>query len=45
VSHIHISHILTYNSVSGYQHLTPTGEESTLILIYNPVRRLTHISN
>ena len=45
VSHIHTSHILTYNPVSGYQHLTPTGERSTLILTYNPVSELTHISN
>ena len=43
VSHIHISHILTYNLVSGYQHLTPAGEGSTLILTYNPVSGFTHI--
>ena len=45
MSHVHISHILTYNLVNGYQHLTPAGEESTLILTYNPVSGLTHISN
>ena len=45
MSHIHISHILTYNPVSGYQHLTPTGEESTLIPAYNPMSELTHIPN
>ena len=43
--HIYISHILTYNPVSGYQHLTPASEESTHILIYNPVSRFTHISD
>ena len=43
VSHTHISHILTYNLVSGYQYLTPAGEGSTLILTYNPVSKLTHI--
>ena len=43
MSHIHVSHILTYNPVSGYQHLTPAGEGSTLILTYNPVSGLTHI--
>ena len=45
ILHIHISHILTYNPVSEYQHLTPTGERSTLILTYNPVSELTHISD
>ena len=43
MSHIHISHIFTYNLVSRYQHLTPAGEGSTLILIYNPMSGLTHI--
>ena len=43
VSHIHISHFLIYNPLSGYQYLTPVGEESTLILTYNPVSRLTNI--
>ena len=43
MSHIHVSHILTYNPVSGYQHLAPVGEGSTLILTYNPVSGLTHI--
>ena len=43
MSHIHISHILTYNPMSEYQHLTPIGEGSTLILTYNPVSVLTHI--
>ena len=38
-----MSHILTYNLVSEYQHLTPIGEGSTLILTYNPVSVLTHI--
>ena len=41
--HIYTSHIFTYNPVSGYQHLTPTGEESTHILTYNPVSGFTHI--
>ena len=45
MSHIHISHILTYNLMSGYQHLTLASEGSTLILTYNPVSRLTHIPN
>ena len=45
VLHIHISHILTYNPVSEYQHLTPAGERSTLNLIYNPMSKPTHISD
>ena len=40
-----VSHILTYNPVSGYQHLTLSSEGSTFILTYNLVNRLTHISN
>ena len=44
VSYIHISHILTYNLVSGYQHLTPVDEGSTLSLTYNTMSELTHIS-
>ena len=43
VSHIQISHILTYNPMSGYQHLTPVGEGSTLILTYNPMNGFIHI--
>ena len=43
MSHIHISHILTYNPVSGYQHLTPASEGSAFILTYNPMSGLTHI--
>ena len=39
-----MSHILTYNPVSGYQHLTPAGEGSTHILTYNPMSGFTHIS-
>ena len=31
--------------MSGYQHLTPTGEGSTHILTYNPVSGFTHISD
>ena len=45
MSHIHISHILTYNLMSGYQHLTPADEGSTLILTYNSMSELTHISD
>ena len=45
VSHIHISHIFIYNPVSRNQHLTPTSEGSTLILTYNPMSGLTHISD
>ena len=45
MSHIHISYILTCNPVSGYQHLTPISERSIIILIYNPVSWLTHISD
>ena len=41
--HIYTSHILTYNPMSGYQHLTPAGEGSTHILTYNPVRIYTYI--
>ena len=43
--HIYTSHILTYNPVSGYQHLTPADEGSTHILTYNPVSGFTHISD
>ena len=43
--HIYTSHILTYNPMSEYQHLTPTGEGSTHILTYNPVSGCTHISD
>ena len=43
--HIQISHILTYNPVSEYQHLTPVDERSTLNLTYIPVSWLTHISD
>ena len=43
--HIYTSHILTYDSVSGSQHLAPTGERSTHILTYNPVSGFTHISD
>ena len=39
-----MSHILTYNPVSEYQHLTPAGEGSTHILTYNPMSGFTHIS-
>ena len=39
-----MSHILTYNPVSEYQHLTPAGEGSTHILPYNPMSGFTHIS-
>ena len=39
-----MSHILTYNLVSEYQHLTPAGEGSTHILTYNPMSGFTHIS-
>ena len=42
--HIYTSHILAYNPVSGYQHLTPTGEGSTHILTYNPVSRYQHLT-
>ena len=42
---MHILHILTYNTVSRYQYLTLAGEGSTLILIYNPISRPTHIPN
>ena len=42
--HIYTSHILTYNPVSGYQHLTPVGEGSTHILIYNPVSGYQHLT-
>ena len=45
VSHIHISHILTYNLVSGYQHLASAGEGSTLILTYNLVSGSTRMSD
>ena len=45
MSHIHISHILTYNPMSRYQHLTPASEGSTLILTYNSMSGLTHIPN
>ena len=45
MSHIHISHILTYNPMSGYQHLTPASEGSTLILTYNSMSGLTHMPN
>ena len=37
--------MLTYNPVSGYQHLTPAGEGLTHILTYNPVSGFTHISD
>ena len=40
-----MSHILTYNPVSGYQHLTPTGEGSTHILTYNPASGFIHTSD
>ena len=40
-----MSHILTYNPVSGYQHLTPTRKGSTHIFTYNPVSGFTHISD
>ena len=39
-----MSHILTYNPASEYQHLTPAGEGSTHILTYNPMNGFTHIS-
>ena len=45
VSHIHISHIFTYNPANEYQHLTPAGEGLIDILTYNPVSGFTHISN
>ena len=41
--HIYTSHILTYNPMSRYQNLTPTGKESTHILTYNPVSGFTYI--
>ena len=44
MSHIHISHILIYYPMSGYQHLTRAGKGLTLIFTYNPVSGLTHIS-
>ena len=31
--------------MSGYQYLTPAGEGSTFIPTYNPVSRLTHMSD
>ena len=43
--HIYTSHILTYNPMSRYQHLTLTGERSSYILTYNPVSEFTHISD
>ena len=45
VLHIHISHILTYNPISGYEYLTPAREGLIPILTYNPMSGLTNISD
>ena len=45
VFHIHISHILTFNPMNEYKHLTPADERSKLNLTYNPMSGFTHISD